>query len=149
MLPDIDVLGFKFGIHYSDLWGHRGLTHSLLSAFVVALCLGSVWCRQPWKDKCLLIFLLFCITASHGLLDACTNGGLGVAFFSPFDTHRYFFPWRPIAVSPLNFRKFYTLKGLLILKNEAFWVILPASIFSAVVWSLRLFAKAKESTDKT
>jgi hypothetical protein len=25
-----------------------------------------------------------------------TNGGLGVAFFSPFDNGRYFLPWRPI-----------------------------------------------------
>jgi hypothetical protein len=32
VLPDIDVVGFRFGIHYADLWGHRGMTHSLLFA---------------------------------------------------------------------------------------------------------------------
>ena len=144
MLPDIDVLGFHLGIHYNDLWGHRGLTHSLLGAFVVALCLGSLWCIQAWKDKCLFIFLLFLITVSHGLLDAFTNGGLGVAFFSPFDTHRYFFPWRPISVSPLGFRRFLTPRGIQVLKNEIFWIILPASSFISTVWLLRLFAKAKK-----
>jgi hypothetical protein len=35
---------------------------------------------------------LFLATAGHGLLDAMTNGGLGLAFFSPFDNHRYFLP---------------------------------------------------------
>jgi hypothetical protein len=32
------------------------------------------------------------VTASHGMLDAMTDGGLGVAFFAPFDNARYFFP---------------------------------------------------------
>src|SRR5215831_7502105 len=50
-----------------------------------------------------LFAYLFLATASHGVLDAMTNGGLGVAFFSPFDTTRYFLPWRPIRVSPSRF----------------------------------------------
>ena len=25
--PDLDVIGFRFGIHYGDFWGHRGFTH--------------------------------------------------------------------------------------------------------------------------
>jgi inner membrane protein len=29
--------------------------------------------------------------ASHGVLDALTNGGHGIAFFSPFLNERYFF----------------------------------------------------------
>ncbi len=38
VIPDLDVLGFRFGIHYSDFWGHRGFTHSLLfAAFFRAL----------------------------------------------------------------------------------------------------------------
>jgi len=36
--------------------------------------------RSYWKTA----LLLFGITASHGVLDAMTNGGLGIAFFSPF-----------------------------------------------------------------
>nr|HRC76832.1 rhodanese-like domain-containing protein [Kouleothrix sp.] len=32
----------------------------------------------------------------HGVLDAMTDGGLGVAFFAPFSATRYFFPFRPI-----------------------------------------------------
>jgi len=44
----------------------------------------------------------FLATASRGILDAMTNVGLGVAFFSPFNDIRYFFPWYPILVSPIS-----------------------------------------------
>lgn len=36
VLPDIDVIGFHFGIHYGDFWGHRGFTHSLPFAVILA-----------------------------------------------------------------------------------------------------------------
>ena len=36
VIPDLDVIGFRFGIHYGDFWGHRGFTHSLIFAVLVA-----------------------------------------------------------------------------------------------------------------
>jgi len=36
MIPDLDVIGFRFGIHYGDFWGHRGFTHSLVFAAILA-----------------------------------------------------------------------------------------------------------------
>src|SRR4051794_25124040 len=41
MLPDIDVIGFSFGIPYDDMFGHRGFTHSLFFAAVVAAVAAS------------------------------------------------------------------------------------------------------------
>lgn len=41
----------------------------------------------------------FSATASPGVLDAVTNGGLGLAFFTSFDNRRYFSPFHPVAVS--------------------------------------------------
>ncbi|NII73880.1 membrane-bound metal-dependent hydrolase YbcI (DUF457 family) [Dyella sp. SG562] len=38
MLPDADVLAFKFGIAYADSFGHRGATHSI----GMALALGAL-----------------------------------------------------------------------------------------------------------
>jgi membrane-bound metal-dependent hydrolase YbcI (DUF457 family) len=29
LLPDLDVIGFSFGVRYANPWGHRGATHSL------------------------------------------------------------------------------------------------------------------------
>jgi len=36
IVPDIDVIGFRFGIHYGDFWGHRGFTHSLVFAALLS-----------------------------------------------------------------------------------------------------------------
>jgi inner membrane protein len=36
VIPDLDVIGFRFGIHYDDPLGHRGLTHLLLFAALLA-----------------------------------------------------------------------------------------------------------------
>ena len=60
----------------------------------------------------------FLATASHGLLDAMTDGGLGVAFFSPFDNRRYFLPWTPIRVSPIGIEPFFTARGLEVLEER-------------------------------
>lgn len=131
MLPDIDVIGFAFGIRYGDLWGHRGFTHSLLFASSVGLAATQLMGAAGAPGKKLVMALwLFLITASHGFLDAMTNGGLGVAFFSPFDRHRYFFSWRPIAVSPIGTHGLLSSRMGHILVTEFFWVWVPL----AVVW---------------
>ena len=54
-----------------------------------------------------------------------TDGGLGIAFFSPFNLQRYFLPWRPIHVSPIGVSRFFSARGLRILWSEILWVWLP------------------------
>jgi inner membrane protein len=134
VLPDIDVIGFRFGIHYGDFWGHRGFTHSLVfAAFLAAvLALGIVRNLSDLSGVSLFLYL-FLATASHGLLDAMTNGGLGVAFFSPFDNHRYFLPWRPIRVSPIGVSRFFSATGLAVLKSELAWIWLPSILVITLV----------------
>lgn len=129
MIPDFDVIGFRFGIHYSDFWGHRGFTHSLVFAAILAGLITTALRRV--RSEVSLVFLfayLFVTTASHGLLDAMTNGGLGVAFFSPFDTRRYFLAWRPIRVSPIGIARFFSARGAAILRNEMLWIWLPSAV---------------------
>lgn len=127
-LPDVDSVGYRLGVPYDSLWGHRGLTHSLLAAVVVA-AIGTLLAQlarpgqRPATGR--LALLLFLATASHGLLDALTTGGLGVAFFSPWHLERYFLPFRPIKVSPLSIRGFFGTKSLQVLASEAIWVELP------------------------
>jgi inner membrane protein len=123
--PDLDVIGFHFGIRYGDVWGHRGMTHSLVfAAGIAAILATSIPAFRGNRLKAAL--LLFAIAASHGVLDACTNGGLGVAFFSPFDLTRYFFSWRPIRVSPIGAR-FFSHRGELVLWSELIWVWIPTT----------------------
>jgi len=137
VMPDIDVLAFKFGIAYGDLWGHRGMTHSLFFALIWSLILWLAMlkttdyhhCQFLSKTSLTAILILFISTSSHGFLDAMTNGGLGVAFFSPFDTTRYFLPWQPIQVSPIGISAFFSSAGLRVILSELFWIGIPALIF--------------------
>ena len=133
MVPDVDVVGFHFGVRYGDFWGHRGFTHSLFFAAVLATAVVLVGFRSdlPSMTRGVLWAYLFLATASHGALDAMTDGGLGVAFFSPFDNRRYFLPWRPIHVSPIGFARFFTTRGVAVLKSEFVWIWIPAGLLIA------------------
>jgi inner membrane protein len=134
-IPDLDVIGFRFGIHYGDLLGHRGLTHSLLFAAVLAALAAPLVRMEGGPRPARLWTYLFLAIASHGLLDALTDGGLGVAFFAPFQIARYFFPFRPIVVSPIGIGQFFSGRGLAVIKSELLWVWLPSA--AAVALGLR------------
>jgi len=138
-LPDADVIGFKFHVPYASLWGHRGLTHSLLAAAVVASAIVGPLAlakRLAMPPPGRLWTLLFLATASHGMLDAMTTGGLGVAFFSPFGLKRYFFGFHPIQVSPIGLKRFAGAAWR-VLRSEALWVGLPCV---ALILAQRLFS---------
>lgn len=131
VIPDADVLTFSFGIPYGHFFGHRGFFHSpffglLLGVLVVTIFFHTekIFSRRWWFY--LIYFSL--LSASHGILDAFTNGGLGVALLSPFDATRYFFPWRPILVSPIGLAGFLSKRGLMTLKSELFWIWIPLII---------------------
>jgi inner membrane protein len=136
ILPDADVIGFRIGIHYGALWGHRGMTHSLLFAAITGLVVGVLLGHLP-RERCGLALLFFFITASHGVLDAMTDGGLGVAFFSPFDVSRYFLPWRPMHASPIGAHAFFFSHGIRVLWSEIRSVWAPALLIGGFLWVLR------------
>jgi inner membrane protein len=142
VVPDLDVLAFRLGIPYEAALGHRGFSHSLCFALLLALAAAACTYRRlavPFRDWWGFLFL---VAASHGLLDALTDGGLGVAFFAPWDTTRYFFPWRPIRVSALG-RHFFGPGALATLRSEFVWVWLPTAAVVAVAEGLRTFRAAR------
>lgn len=124
MLPDIDVMAFRFGIPYAADWGHRGLSHSLVFALIVAI-LGISFARLLASTPGKTFSFLFMATASHGVLDAFTNGGLGVAMLWPFSQDRFFFPYHPIEVAPIGLSRIMSPRGMSILRSEIIWVWLP------------------------
>jgi inner membrane protein len=141
ILPDFDYLGFKLGVQYNSLFGHRGFTHSIFFAVVLALVVAWLFNRRVQgglANYAKLAALLFFATFSHNLLDAMTDGGEGVAFFSPFSNHRYFFPYRPIMVSPLGLEAFFGWRGAVVLLNEFLLVIAPLGIllFWREIWKM-------------
>jgi len=125
VIPDLDVIGLRFGISYGEPLGHRGFTHSIFfSALVAAFSLLFV--RRHGVNLILCYMLVFIGACSHGVLDAMTDGGSGIAFFWPFSDERFFFPVRPIEVSPIGIARFISPRGLEVLINEFFVIWLPA-----------------------
>ena len=136
MLPDADVIGFPLGIRYGDLLGHRGLTHSV--AFAAVLATVIVWRGfLPSLSRIRAWTYLFVCTLSHGVLDAATNGGLGIAFFSPFSNHRYFWPWRPLPVSPIGMGFFVSQRAAGVIASELLWIWMPSAAVIVAACLLR------------
>lgn len=155
MLPDADVLAFALHIPYADAFGHRGASHSLLFACVLA-ALAAVWAffgsGRPWSavsrqprlaptqrgptlaSTVQAATFVFICAASHPLLDAMTSGGLGVALAWPWSEQRFFAPWRPIRVSPFA-PQFFSARGIATLLSELRWVWLPLAA-AVVAWKL-------------
>lgn len=131
--PDFDVAGFRLGIGYASQWGHRGFTHSLTFAALVAGMLAWTVVRQ--KRPRAFLFLFACMM-SHALLDLLTDGGQGVMLFWPFDQARYFLPWQPIRVSPIGAR-FFSERGLETVWSELALIWLPTLTMAAAGMALR------------
>ena len=133
MLPDADVVFFRFGATYDSLWAHRGFTHSLGFAVVLGL-LSAVWFRKTTPFVAFTFVAL--AAASHGLLDMLTNGGHGIAILWPASGQRYFFDWRPIQVSPLAATRFAT-RAARIAASELVWIWVPAIIVAFGLRAIR------------
>src|SRR3989454_272644 len=117
---DLPAVDLRIDVPYSDPFGHRGATHSLvfavLAGTVTALLLSHGGRRDFWRTA-----VVTCLVAvSHPLLDAMTNGGLGVALLWPLSNARFFAPWRPIPVAPIGARML-SARGLHVILVEALW----------------------------
>ncbi|WP_139958035.1 metal-dependent hydrolase [Flavicella sediminum] len=139
ILPDADVVSFSLGIPYKSFWGHRGFSHSFVFAALISLVF--VWTfyknNSNLKEKTFIGIYLFLCTASHGILDAMTSGGRGVALLAPFDNTRYFFPFRPIKVSPIGIEKFISHRGLQVLLSEFIWIGIPCLLLLTTAFFLK------------
>jgi inner membrane protein len=136
VLPDLDVLAFRFGIGYSHEFGHRGFSHSLAFALFLGLAAASMARHFQVTRRSAFTFIL-AATASHGLLDMLTNGGLGVALAWPFSEHRYFFPWHVVQASPLSLRRVFGPAGWVVFKTELLWVWLPGLLGGVALYAAR------------
>lgn len=136
ILPDFDVVAFYFGISYANLFGHRGITHSLVFAIVIGALIPRLFFARvevPWWK---LALYFAGITFSHPILDMFTNGGLGVALLAPFSNERFFFSWRPIEVSPLGVG-FLSGRGLAVIMSELIWIWIPSILVVTLSWLMR------------
>lgn len=132
LLPDLDVLAFRFGIPYAAPFGHRGASHSLTFALLVG-ALAWLLTRAPRTGLLVGLTVL-----THPLLDALTDGGLGVALFWPLSDARHFAPWTPLPVAPLA-RGMLSARGASVVAVEAL-AFLP--LWLVAFWPRRVAARA-------
>jgi membrane-bound metal-dependent hydrolase YbcI (DUF457 family) len=136
--PDLDVIGFAFGVRTTDLFGHRGLTHSLFAAAIVSTVAAVLWFRAlgvASRAFAIVWTFLFSAAASHGLLDSLTSGDVGIALFAPFENGRHLCPFKLIPVCPLGVQELFGFWGLMTLANELLYVVIPFSLIMTVVLS--------------
>jgi inner membrane protein len=116
--PDLDTWAMlAFDIPSGSFFSHRGFFHSPSFLALLALAVASLVAKGRAVLPLAAMWAGAAIT--HPLLDMLTDGGSGVMVLFPFSTERFFFPWRPIRVSPLSIARFFDRAG------EILWSELP------------------------
>ena len=125
MLPDVDVIAFRLGVPYGSPFGHRGFSHSIVAALLLAT--AAVPLARALKARPPVVFWFLSLSMlSHGILDAFTrNATNGVALFWPLSSERILFSFRPIEASPISLQRFMSGRGLQVLWSELVWVWAP------------------------
>ena len=114
--PDLDTWAMlALDIPRGSFFSHRGFFHSPFFLTLLALLVALLVARGRAVLPLAAVWAGAAIT--HPLLDMLTDGGSGVMVLFPFSTERFFFPWRPIRVSPLSVARFFDRAGE-ILRSE-------------------------------
>lgn len=129
LLPDADVIAFALKIPYEAPFGHRGASHSL--AFAVMMAAPAVFFARAF-DLPVIRTAVFVVgvVATHGVLDAFTDGGRGAALLWPLNAKRFFFFWRPIPVAPIG-AGMLTERGMRVMLTE---LVAFAPILVYAIW---------------
>lgn len=134
MLPDADVLPVSLGLPDVGLFGHRGLTHTLLFAIATAVVSAFVAKRMGLRPL-YTAFFVFLAVGSHGPLDALTYDSRGVPLLWPIYGAPIASPWRPIPVAPT---------GLAFMSTRGFDVALVELIYFLPLLLLSLWPRRSE-----
>jgi inner membrane protein len=137
IVPDFDV----FTHHaYGSILGHRGYTHSLAFALLICLVVAGLTYRYFQIRFLLLWGFFFLATASHGILDAFTNGGFGIPLLWPLISTR-FGPWGPMQVPDIGF-EWPDPRVSRSVRTEMLWVWLPTAVLVVLVMGYRRWRAA-------
>ena len=137
VLPDADVIAWRYGVGYDSILGHRGAAHSLAAALAVGLVAGLVARRLGAGFARGAKFAALAV-ASHGPLDMLTDGGGGIALLWPFTSERWFVPWRPIPVAPIGL-DYLSREGLAVFTTELLYF---APLLAYALWRRKATAPA-------
>ncbi|MES1165303.1 MAG: metal-dependent hydrolase, partial [Verrucomicrobiota bacterium] len=98
-LPDLDVLLVALGAADGGAIGHRGASHSLGMALLIALVAAVAARRFGWPALRTAVAAGAAV-ASHAFLDLLGARGKGLALLWPLSAHRFHSPWRVFPDAP-------------------------------------------------
>jgi inner membrane protein len=127
VLPDADVITRSLGLSDWGPAGHRGASHSLLTAVAIGIS-GGLLARRYGASGLRTGLAITLALASHGLLDAFGQGGRAIPLLWPLSKHRFMAPWRFLPDAPRGV-KFISRRGLLSAALE-FVYFLPVTAFA-------------------
>jgi len=142
LAPDLDWFTAFLHLPYGHVLNHRGATHSLAAAALIASSAMLLGLRAHLRSPRIWL-CMFAAAFSHGLLDACTLGGVGVAAFLPFSHARYVCVWQPIRVSPIPLSAGLFTRFMAALWTEAVWIGLPSILLVTATRAARLRAASR------
>jgi len=128
-LPDADVIVRSFGVPHTHDFGHRGATHTILFAILVAI--GGWLAARPLRSSPTPAFLFVLLsTLSHPLTDMLTSGGKGIMLYWPLEHVRFKFLFHPVEASPVGLQGIESGAIWHVLLSEALWLLLPALLLA-------------------
>ncbi|HSO07817.1 MAG TPA: metal-dependent hydrolase [Pelomicrobium sp.] len=142
--PDLDVFAPWFGFGWGSFFSHRGFTHTLGFALMLAALAAALHRPLRASPRAAFAFVFVCAW-SHPLLDAFTDGGRGIPLLWPLSDERYFLPVRMLEVSPLGLRFFTSGRAMDVLRSEIVWVWLPLAAVVSIGLLARRIGKKQRS----
>ncbi len=129
--PDGDLLTLPLGVEANTLYGHRGLSHSMVVGVLLAVGFGR-WARR-WKvNQWQATWAALLALGSHGVLDCMNVGSKGVALFWPISSRFFEVSWHPIP-AVITVEDLFRPVGLPVLLAEAV-IFSPFLLYAIVGW---------------
>lgn len=131
MLPDADIVGRYFGVPHTADFGHRGATHTLMFALLLA-AMAALAAPLIREGRMRVFMFVLLSTLFHPLADMLNDGGKGIMMFWPFDHERFKFLVHPVRVAPVGLQGFESGSIWPVFGSELLWLILPATALAAM-----------------
>jgi inner membrane protein len=124
VLPDVDLFARPF-VPVGSWFEHRGITHSLVVACLVATLVARMAFRRCAGAALTAWFVSALSYSSHCLLDTATTYGSGVALLAPLSTHRFAAPYRPLGDIGASDGRSLAELIVAVIANEVLWIGVP------------------------
>ncbi|HVZ74084.1 MAG TPA: metal-dependent hydrolase, partial [Polyangia bacterium] len=93
------------GADDATLAGHRGASHSFFTAVLVGVAVAAFARRAGWPFLRTAVAATLAV-ASHGVLDACGEGGRAIPLLWPLTDERFVSPLRWLPDAPRGMKMF-------------------------------------------